>query len=388
MAVVVINAISVKEGGPLVVLNRLLSGMVGARPDWDWHVVVNSRARVDAVSPRLSYLRFPRHDASGWKTRLWYETGLPALAANAGADVLFSMTNYLPTRPVGCRTALLLQHAGHFSGVFTKLTEARLGAAGRISWRLKGRWVRSSLRRADAVTVQTEALAARVIEALSLPASAIQVIPHGPGLAGRRADTDVATVPDPSQPFRVGYITKHGVQKNFAVVFAAVARLAAAGLRPMLVLTLDPAAPENRAILDQARHLGVETVIENHGEVDSKSVGELYRSLHAFVFASLCESFGFPLVEAMAHGIPLVVADTDSNVEVAAGGAQRFAADDAAELARALERLARDPQWHRSCSQASLRRGRDFSWEAAASRTVEMIEALAARPVRGVAGPP
>ena len=375
MAVVVVNAISVKEGGPLVVLNRLLAGMVAARPDWEWHVVVNSKASIGSISPRVSQVRFPRHDAAGWKTRLWYEIELPALIQQARADVLFSLTNYLPSRSTGCPAVLLLQHAGHFSDVFKRLTEARVGLAGRVSWRLKGQWVRSSLCRADAVTVQTKALAGRVAEEARVPRDRIRVIPHGPGHAGQR--DGVAARPGPGTSFRVGYITKHGVQKNFSVVLAAVAKLKAAGIDARLVLTLDPDAEETTEVLRQARELGVEGVIENHGEVDSGSLGALYRSLHAFVFASLCESFGFPMVEAMAHGVPLLVADTESNDEVAGSGAQRFAPDDAAALARELERLARDLQWRDSRAQASRARALEFSWERAASQTVEMIEELA-----------
>ena len=46
MTVIVINAVSVKEGGSLVVLQNLLINMVHLRPEWQWHVVTNSTARL------------------------------------------------------------------------------------------------------------------------------------------------------------------------------------------------------------------------------------------------------------------------------------------------------------------------------------------------------
>lgn len=374
MTTIVINAISVREGGSLVVLRELLAGMSALRPYWRWHVVVNSEAPVLPALPNTEYLRFPAVDRSGLRTRLRYEAGLPALLAQVDADVLFSMTNYLPTRRMPCPTLLLVQHAGHFSPVFRQLTEARLGMAGRMAWRLKGRWVKSSVRTADAVTVQTEALAKQVAHEAGLPGGCIRVIPHGTGQAAVRARP--VAPPVPGACFRVGYITKYGAQKNFAVLFGAMARLKQKGMPVSLVLTLSEAEPENRTVLESAGQLGLADIIENHGDVSGAEIDQLYESLHAFVFPSLCESFGFPMVEAMAHGLPLLVAGIDSNIEVAGAGGTVFPPDDPAALARELERLAGDCDWFRQRAEESLARGAEFSWTKAAAATLSLMDEL------------
>jgi len=375
MTAVVINAISVREGGSLVVLRALLGGMSVLRPQWRWQVVVNSEAAGTLPElPNVEYLRFPKVDRSGLRTRIWYETGLPALLERVGADILFSMTNYLPLRRMPCPTLLLVQHAGHFSPVFRQLTEARLGLPARAAWRLKGRWVESSVRAADAVTVQTDALAKQIAHEVKIPKDHIRVVSHGPGQA--MLQPQPVAPPESGENFRVGYITKYGVQKNFAMLFKAMAGLKKKGVPLTLVLTLSEAEPGNRAVLESARHYGVADSIENHGELSADEIDRLYKSLHAFVFPSLCESFGFPMVEAMAHGLPLLVAGIDSNIEVAGAGGESFPPDDPGVLAHELERLAGDRDWFRRRAQASLARGAEFSWTKAAAATVSLMDEL------------
>jgi len=375
MTVIVINAISIREGGSLVVLCELLRGMSVLRPRWRWYVVANSTItnRLPDLS-NVEYIRFPELDGSGMRTRLWYETGLLALLKRIDADLLFSMTNYLPLRRVPCRTLLLVQHAGHFSSVFRRLTEARLGPLGRVGWRMKGHWVKSSIRAADTVTVQTSALARQISQAVSLSPNHIQVVAHGAG----QGVLQPHAIPPPAfgEKFRIGFITGYGVQKNFTVLFKALAALKKKGLQMTLVLTLSESVPENIALLASARRFGVADLIENHGQQSAAEINRLYASLHAFVFPSLCESLGLPMAEAMAYGIPLLVADVDSNIEVAGAGAAKFPAHNFELLAFELERLASDIDWFEERALASLKRGREFDWTQAAIGTLLLIDNL------------
>lgn len=376
MTTIVINAISVREGGSLVVLQNLLAEMAHLRPDWHWHVATNSEARTRL--PDLNNTTFhvcPEHQFVGWKVRLWYETCLPRLINQVKADLLFSQTNYLPVRRLSCPALLLVQHAGHFSEIFKQLTESQLASLpARLNWRLKGRWVRSSVRHAQRVTVQTAALAWRIVEETGVPDERISVIPHGIGQVVLK--DRLPPPPAAGQSVRIGYITKYGVQKNFAVLFAAAARLQSLGINPVLVLTLAPHAPENQAVLELARQYGVAECLENHGEIPAVAIDELYRALHLFVFPSLCESFGFPMVEAMAHGLPLLVADTDSNIEVAGKAGLTFPPGDATALAALMHKLIEDPAWHQACARASLQRAAHFTWCKAAAATLGLMDEM------------
>lgn len=366
---VLINAASVKEGGSKIVLLNLLDAMRRQRPDVEWIVAappqlapeLRNRASVRVLEAPLD---------GGLKSFLtWYVHGLPQAVRATGADLLFSQTNNLPLAPVGCPTVLLEQHAGHFSPLFSRLTKARAGLAGRLAWLFKSWWVRMSVRVATAVTVQTAVLADEIARTTGRPRGDIQVIPHGVGAVVRQRAPRRRTA---KGPFRIGYITKWGVQKDFEALFEAVRRLAA-DHEVRLVLTLDPGLPEVRETLARANALGISGLIDNRGDLPAAAVSALYDELDAFAFPSLCESFGFPMVEAMARGLPLVVAATPENLEVT-GGALSFPPGDGAALAKRLAGLITDPAARLAASEASLARSQAFNWDEAASRTLALLE--------------
>ena len=96
--------------------------------------------------------------------RLWYETSLPRLIGTHHIELVFSQTNYLPSRRLKCPTLLLVQNAGHFSEVFrTRMASESHSALQRIVFHATGRWVRRSVGSATRVTVQTAALATEIL---------------------------------------------------------------------------------------------------------------------------------------------------------------------------------------------------------------------------------
>ena len=375
---VLVNAVSIKEGGSLVVLDRLVGAMSRLNPGIAWHVIVDAaHTNLFSGNDRVTAYSYPWVGRSPAGLAYFYEIVLPRLAARIDPKVVFSQTNYLPRRRLPQPTVLLIQHAGHFSPEFARLTEMAAGnQLGKLAWRYKTNWVHASARAASLVTVQTAALASAITEQIRVPPGRIRVIPHGPGLL------DVATrARGPARPtqWRIGYITKFGVQKNFPIMLRALARLRGWGLPAKLVLTLGGKAgsPESfDALRPLINELGIADAVEHHGELSWDRVRDLYDTLDFFVFPSFCEFFGFPMVEAMARALPILVADTPGNREVAGAGVQAFARDDDETLASQLRALMDDPQAYARQSARSVEQARRYSWDAAASATLEAIQEL------------
>jgi len=85
--------------------------------------------------------------------------------------------------------------------------------------------------------------------------------------------------------------------------------------------------------LPLARQPDVAPWIEFLGLLNREQIRELYREANLFVFPSLCESFGHPLVEAMGHGLPIVAADAAVYREVCGTAALYFIPQDPRDLA-------------------------------------------------------
>jgi len=100
----------------------------------------------------------------------------------------------------------------------------------------------------------------------------------------------------------------------------------------------------------------------------------VYRNADIFVFPSIYEGFGFPLLEAMAHGVPSIAARSSSLPEVAGDGALYFDPRDARELESAITRILDDPALRDDLIARGRARVERFRWETTAERTFEVLQ--------------
>ncbi|HEY1251046.1 MAG TPA: glycosyltransferase family 1 protein [Thermoanaerobaculia bacterium] len=104
----------------------------------------------------------------------------------------------------------------------------------------------------------------------------------------------------------------------------------------------------------------------------------LYRAAEVFVYPSLFEGFGLPILEAMACGTPVVASTADALREVGGDAALYAPPLDPAALAERIERALDDEPLRERCRAAGPERAAAFSWETAAARTAEAIREAAA----------
>ncbi len=104
----------------------------------------------------------------------------------------------------------------------------------------------------------------------------------------------------------------------------------------------------------------------------------LYRSAEVFVYPSLAEGFGLPVVEAMACALPVVCSDTAALTEVGGDAALYAPAADVGALALAIERALEDPAERRRLREAGPRRAALFSWKTTVEQTAEVLAEAAA----------
>jgi glycosyltransferase involved in cell wall biosynthesis len=114
------------------------------------------------------------------------------------------------------------------------------------------------------------------------------------------------------------------------------------------------------------------------GYVDDESLSQLYSRCVAFVFPSLVEGFGLVLLEAMAHGAPVVALRTAAIPEVVGDAALLIDPHDASGLRDAMERLFRDAPLREQLRRRGHQRVRRFSWQETARQTLAVFREVAA----------
>lgn len=110
--------------------------------------------------------------------------------------------------------------------------------------------------------------------------------------------------------------------------------------------------------------------IKRLGYVPQEHLPSIYANAHAFVFPSLYEGFGLPVLEALASGTPALTSNRSSLPEVAGDAALLVEPEDVNALTAGLERLLTDAEWRALAVERGLRQASLFSWERCVDETV------------------
>lgn len=148
------------------------------------------------------------------------------------------------------------------------------------------------------------------------------------------------------------------------------------GLKSMLVL-IGRNGWLSESVYEAAAHSGYRDSIIFTGALSDTDLLELYHQAIGFVYPSLYEGFGLPILEAMACGTPVIASNSSSLPEVAGDAAILVSPSDEKELAEAMIRLEGTPDLGRALRQQGLDQAARFSWEASASQLADVLRRLA-----------
>jgi len=131
------------------------------------------------------------------------------------------------------------------------------------------------------------------------------------------------------------------------------------------------------ALARKAAALGVAGRVKFLDYVPFDALYDLYRAATAFVFPSLYEGFGSPILESMSSGLPVISSGFSAMAEVAGDAACLVDPADKRVFSEAMVRIANDRKWHAELKARGLERGRQFSWERAGQATLSVLEGAA-----------
>lgn len=221
----------------------------------------------------------------------------------------------------------------------------------------------------DAVLCVSDATRRDLLRVYGAPRAAVFVTPLG--VSPRF--TPAARPPEWAPEEYLLFVGDRWGYKNFPTLVEAVATLGRRHRRLCLVCV--GGTPFDATETAALARLGLADRVVRRAVTDAELCG-LYAGAVAFVFPSLYEGFGLPILEAFASGCPAVVADTPCFREVADAAALYFPGRDAAALAATLDQVVGDAHLRDTLRRDGLLRARSYTWSRTARQTAEVYRQI------------
>jgi glycosyltransferase involved in cell wall biosynthesis len=349
-------------GGTEIYLRSLLAALAQIDRENRYVVFTNRETGGDLIPPAANFAHAPQPvTATSRPARiLWEQIALPFAVSRRRLDVLF---NPGFTSPVfcGCPTVTVfhdLQHKRHpeyFRWFDLPFWRIFLYAAAHLSSRL---------------IAVSEATAADLRAVYRLDTSRIAVVNQG-------VDRDFFDLPrrPAGPPYLLCVSTLHP-HKNLERLLQAFAEFRRR--RPGFRLVVAGMRGFHAEKLEQAREaLGLRSAVEFTGWIPRARLLELYSGATAFLYPSLFEGFGMPVLEALAAGLPTACSRVEPMSGVAGDAALQFDPADTGQIVDAMVRLTSDRDLRDRLAAAGPERAAQFSWTATARATLAVIRQAA-----------
>jgi glycosyltransferase involved in cell wall biosynthesis len=341
-----------------------------------YHLLVHGDSALDDVSldERFRIHRTKASPESHPLGDLWEEFALPRLAAFVGADVLHGPAFLIPLRRTGLATVVTIHDLVAFTHPKTIPWKYALYMRGRI---------RRAVQTASRTICVSESAKRDVVRLLEAPPEKIACIHHG-----------VAERFRPQTPERISEVRRrHGLErpyvlfvgnleprKNLAGLVRAFRILRRERKEPLDLVVAGQIAWKSGELLKELNAEDVREAVRLTGYFPVADLPALYSGALAFVFPTLWEGFGMPVLEAMACGAPVVTSRVPSIEEIAGDAAvwvDPHSPDSIAQGIRdALEGAVPREEWTRR----GIERASHFSWRETALRTLEVYERARSEP--------
>ncbi len=358
-----------RQAGVSTYVEQLLRHMIPLDPGIRWTIFAApgvTSARIfdsppgDNVQWRQSI--FPTNSPAA--RILWEQLAAPGLLTANRPDVLFCPVNIVPLL-APCSTVVTIHDVA-----FLRFDTHRPAKRKYLSSMTK-----RSARRAAHIIAVSQFTRNEVIELLGVDPNRITAIPNGRD--SRIVPQDAQTIEayrkrknlPPRFLLTIGTLEP---RKNLATLLRAYASVKDRLAMPLLIGGGKGWFYDELFAL--VRELNLELCVQFLGFVPPDELPLLYSAAHAFVYPSLYEGFGLPLLEAMAAGVPAVSSDAGALQEVVSDAAVCCPATDVQGLADAMVQVTTDHHLRSELRQKGLARSQLFSWDQCSRQTLDVLK--------------
>ena len=391
---ILINALASTAGGGRTWLSNVLPRLERISPvGTEWTILVPSPelARYEHLASERVRIRTVC-TGGGLAGRWWWEQrGLRQMVKTAGIDLLVSVGNFALWRsPV---PQILFNRSDlNFSAEFRADLLRRRKWGQLLGQIIKSILARISIDQATLNLVPTAAFGERIRSATGSDDLHFEVLPFGFDETLFEATQELTVdgirrLSEERSVWRLLFVSHYNYFRNFETLLRALPELnrlalAQTGRSVELVLTttigrgIVHGGYDTSGAASLIESLKIERYLQMLGEVPYGQLHHLYKVCDLFVCPSYSESFGHPLVEAMASGLPVATADLPVHREVGGEAVATFSPFDSADLAHCCAELLADESRRTRMRESGLARARDFSWDRHVEDLVELTKRL------------
>lgn len=344
-----------------VYLNNLLQALQELDQENHYYLISNTAIRFDVVNPRWKKIegRWPQRMIS----TLWMQCCIPHIASQVKLDLFWGPRHQLPLfMSKNIKTVLTIHDIVHV------LFPETMRLPTLITERLL---MRHSISRADYVIADSLSTASGIREHYKALVKGIGVVyPGAPAFSKHIPSTGSADEKLPRKYFL--FVGTLEPRKNLKAILQAFALLDAESEDVGLVIVGNIGWKTKDAIdlLETHRH---RTRIHLAGYVDDARLSFLYQKAFCLLYPSLYEGFGFPILEAMNHGVPVITSNVSSMPEVAGDAALLVDPRDEEGLAEAMKNILANGEIRKILISKGHERVKTFSWKRCARETLDVF---------------
>lgn len=306
------------------------------------------------------------------KRILWEHTRAKSLVREHKLDVWFSTAQSVPF-PCGCPRSVMIhdlipiffpQYFTREKAIYQKLA------------------LRYAMKHAESILANSETTKNDILSYAHIPGleKRITVTPLGPGneLAPCECETqEKAVLKRLGIPFERYFFTLGTLEprKNLPALFEAMSIAAAQGeLEGVGLVVGGGKGWLDGPIGERLRELKIEDRVHFPGYIDDADLPALFGCSEAFVFPSLYEGFGMPVLEAMLMGVPILAARRAAMEEVGGPVPQFFDPEQPSDIAEKLIAFVKSPEGREERIAEGFERAKSFTWERCAELTLKALE--------------
>jgi glycosyltransferase involved in cell wall biosynthesis len=345
------------SGGPETYLRGLAPALAAGFPALRLTIATTpsgaAALRDDGWAEFTQLLELPCEDGQRVRRQWAEQVLLPRAVRASGAQVVHSLASLAPVRAGACAVVTLHDVTFLVRPTFGRVT----------TWGM-GLLEQAAARRADALITGSLAARDEICEVLGVERAAFTVVHHGVEHVNAAAPTGAERIRGRfalAGARVVLCVAAKRPHKNQELLVRAAATLDA----DVVVVLAGHEEPYERELRALVRELGLEDRVRFVGYVTDADLEGLWRVADCAAFPTLGEGFGLPVIEALAHGVPVAASDIPVLREIGGGLPHYFDPLDPADASRAIGEALRDTD--------AARRGpahaAQFSWNAAAEAT-------------------